>query len=414
MFLDINSILVRCGNDEVFADLLDRFWDLPAQAHHLLSYAIIEKGEPWIGAFQKAAFRRNGQLPSVYKLYSHVSTEIDDPTAREWIDHEPAELGWKVLAKRHGNDLIPELIGALPDSFSNLNVIPPLRAIATLDDLPDSVADEIWRRVNGTITPIAIEDIIRALARVRLKGIPSLVGFLRRDIRSLPNLAFNRFLLEYYRWERDTGLRIRVNDVSGERSFGEWIRLARWKVDESDPLVGHYLVNAALPVSDDVLDAWAAVDSSLLKFVRISAPLDRYHSGAVSTLLASPDGITDLIKIFGSILSQFPENALLEVLQRACSTDAFHSLLVAVGASNEASYRRFHSALLARYLELGSIDVAASKALARILSVHSTVVLQELLNECRDTTLGLWLIRDLEDTCRVRLVYETGDWQRLT
>lgn len=410
LFIELNRILVSCADDAVFANLLSHFWDIPGDAHHALSYAIVERGDPWVGAFQKVAFAGDHPLPKVYKLYEHVSNDVDDETARAWIEKGPEVLGWRVLVKRHGNGVLTEMIKALPDSFSNLNTIPPLRAMADLEDPPEYLVDEIWKRVCGTISPIAVEDIIRALMRVRLKGILSLIAFQQSNIRALPNLSFNRFLLEYYKWERDTGLSAQINDDRGIRDFGEWIRLARWSTDQSDRLVGHYLVSAALPVSDDVLDAWAAGDRSLRKFVRISAPLGRYHAAAVSTLLASPDGFDDILYIFGTALSQFPQQALLELLNKALSEQQLHALLSAVEASNEPANRRFHACLLSRYFAQPPIDVHTSQKLAGVLRVHPLSVIREMLDEQRHSPAGLWLLRDIEKATGIRMVDENGDW----
>lgn len=409
-FVDVNRILVSCGDDSVFDALLERFWDLADPVRRLLSYAVVDKGEPWISAFQKVAFGGSRPLPDVCKLYEVVSDQIDDATARAWVENGPEVLGWRVLARRHGGRMVPELLAALPNSFSELHTIPPLRAMAELVDPPVEVADEIWSRVKGTISPIAMEDIIRALARVRLKGIPTLIAFQRENVARLPNTSFNRFLIEYYKWERETGLSVRVSDATGTRDFGEWIRLARWPADRDDRLATHYLVDTRLPVSDDVLDNWAAGDDSLRRFVKMSGPLGRYHAGAVAALLKSGDGLRDLLAIFGTSLDLFPQAVLEEVLANARTQEDFFSLLSAVASSNEPANRRFHSALIARYLDEFPLDAHASQRLANVLSVHSSAVLRELLGGGASTAAGLWLIRDVELVSRIRLVDEAGAW----
>jgi hypothetical protein len=409
-FVDVNRILVGCGDASVFAQLLDGFWSLADNVRHFLSYAVVERGEPWVSAFQKVAFAADQALPDVYQLYETVSGNIDDETARSWIANGPETLGWRVLVRRHGNNILPELLAALPSSFSGLNVIPALRAISELADPPDDLTDEIWKRTTGTLTPIATEDIIRALACVRRTGIPSLIAFQRQNVHWLPNLGFNRFLLEYYKWERATGMSVRVKDATGTRDFGEWIRLVRWPKDSSDRLAEHYLLNAELPVSDDVLSGWASGERSLRRFVRISGPLRRYHAGAVLALLQSEDGLPDLLKIFSTALDLFPEEVLLQVLAKAKSIQEFHSVLSAVAASNSAANRRFHAALVARLLHEPNIDSHGSRQLARVLAVHSRSALRSILGDGPHEEVKLWLIRDVEEIARVRLVNEAGQW----
>lgn len=408
-WIHLNRVLAQCGDDGVFESLLNRFEGMSIATQETICYAVVERGEPWISEFQRRAFAV-GAAGHHHRLLEQVSSLIDDTTARAWIEKEPAVLGWQVLIKRHGNAIVPELIAHLPESFSDLHHIPPLRAMASLDNPPDGLVDEIWKRVRGTMMPAAMDDVIKALARVRLKGIPTLIALQRGNLNFLPNIGFNRFLMLHARWEAETGFRVRASDGVVDRPFSEWIRLARWEKDRDDPLVGHFLHRSGLPVSDDVLDAWAAGEPTLGKFVAISGPLDRYHEGAVSMLLTRATGLTEVLKLFGGVLARFPESALLALLANATTPDGYRELLNAVSASNDSIYREFHAALIHSFLKQSSLDTHASHSLASILRVHSASVLRELLSGAIDTPNGLWLVRDVEVFIGIILVNEDGHW----
>jgi len=408
-WIDLNRVLVQCGDDSIFESLLERFEAMPAKAQEVLGYGIVERGEPWIARFQERAFA-NGYSRQHHKLGEQVSALINDETARRWVQQEPTVLGWRVLIKRHGSAMIPELLARLPQSFSDLHLIPELRALASIHDAPEVVVDEIWKRVRGTMQPMAMEDVLKALSRCRVKGIPSIVGQLHRTPFFLPTYHFNRFLGLLTRWETETGLTMQVSQNGKQRPFSEWIRLARWSSDRDDELVKHGLLGVNLPVSDDVLDAWVRGDTSLERFVQIAGPLNRYHAGVVSALLAQSAGFEKVLSLFKGVLGKFPEGTLLLLLQKAVSDDDYYRLLGAVETSNEPSHRRFHKALIDRFLQSSSIKTHHARTLANVLRIHPPSVIRELLNDAIKSDSGLWLARDVELATGTILLDERGEW----
>ncbi|WP_437832446.1 hypothetical protein [Sorangium sp. So ce1153] len=410
-WMELNNILVQCGDDAVFEGLLRGFDTLSAKAQQTLGYAIVERGEPWISKFQRRAFAA-GTWGHSYRLYDHVSSLIDDDTARRWIAEGPVVLGWQVLIKRYGNAVVPEILSRLPQSFSGLHNIPELRALASLDDAPEEIVDELWNRLHGTVMESVLEDMLGALARVRLKGIPSMIARLRFEPFFLPPLSFSRFLVLLAEWEVRMGFVVRASDGLTDRRFSEWIRLVRWEKERNQPLVGHRLHQAALPISDDVLDDWAAGAESLKKFVYLSRPLDRYHAKAVDFLMTQPSGGKEVLVLFGDVLNKFPEAALLRLFEKIKEegSEGYHRLLRAVAASNEPSHREFHAALVRYFLDQPLLDMHASYVLANVLRVHSTIVLRALLRDAVDVAAGLWLLRDVEQTAGTLLIDEEGQW----
>jgi hypothetical protein len=379
----------------------------------MLSYAIVERGEPWISKFQRLAFASEYKR-QYHRLCARVPSFIDDETARCWIDRGPTPLGWEVLVKRHGNAIVPELLARLPESFSDLHWIPELGALALLDNAPDEIVDELWKRVGGNMSEGIWEALCHALVPVRLKGMPSMIGFLHKNPFLLPSISFSCFIVLLAQWEAKMGFHVRFSDGSNVCRFSEWIRRLRWEKERNDPCVGHRHGDGqiALPVSDDVLEAWADGEVSFAKFVHLSGPLDRYHAKLVDFLLAQPSGGMDVLKLFRNVLARFPETALLRLLAQmtAAGTEGFRSLLRGVAASNEPANRKFHAALIHHFLADLTLDIHASLTLASVLREHPVDVLRELLGDAIGVANGLWLIRDIELACGLLLVDEDGHW----
>ncbi len=124
----INQYLVNCAEDEDFEKIITNYNNLSERAQKLIEYAIVDRGEPWIGKLQKIVLSK-----PLSKNHHHIrdvlSLEINDDTARQWIEKGYVKEGWRVLVSRHQNAIIPELIENLPKTFSNQHYIPTLSAM---------------------------------------------------------------------------------------------------------------------------------------------------------------------------------------------------------------------------------------------------------------------------------------------
>jgi hypothetical protein len=157
--MNLNHVLASCGDDGVFEYLLYCFSSMKTMAQETLGFAIVALGGPWVARFQEVAFRSTGATHH-HQLAKAVALEIDDATARCWIANGFSEPGWRVLIARHGGAIVPEMVASLPESFEGLDYIPTLAAMRYLVNPPESLRDEIWRRVRGTMRPRTTEDAI--------------------------------------------------------------------------------------------------------------------------------------------------------------------------------------------------------------------------------------------------------------
>jgi hypothetical protein len=409
-WLNLNEVLTRCGDDLVWARLLERFDGLPPSAQETLGFAIVERGDPWLGRFQKKAFA-SGAIATHHQLAEAVSLEIDDGTARSWIAHELAVLGWRVLISRYQNQIVPELVAALPDSFNELHSIPALKAMSYLAHPPDSLADEIWRRVRGTMTPMAMEDVLFALGPIRTRGVPLVVANLVRNPSFLPSYHFVRFVAIFSKWQVDTGVTIQVTVGEKQLSFLEWIVVRRIALDRDDELF-----RSQLP---PVRDAFAPIFLAHFKedpatYARLLADggrLDRYHPGLVEYLLATPGQAARIPELFSTAFETFPEGVLETVLD-APGVD-FRKVTRALGASTTPAHAHVH-ATVARRLLAREFDIWAHRDVAQMLRVHPRAsllrILREVIGERASDDTRLWLVREVEAASGNLLINEQAEW----
>lgn len=407
-WFDINGVVVACGDDGVFARLLERFDGMSPPAQERLGFAVVKRGDPWLGRFQERAFAV-GSSQHHHQLAAAVSLGIDDDTARAWIRRGPSVLGWRVLVERHQNAAVPELVAALPNSFENVHSIPALKAIRFLAEPPDTLADEVWSRVRGTMTPMAMEDVLYALAPIRARGVPSVVGQLARNPFFLPGYHLARFLELLRKWQAETGLTFRVKEGAGDLGFVEWLLMRRLPSVGAEAGFSSRLRPVQAMVVPILLAHFEDDPETCMTLIAEAGAVGRFHSALVEHLLAHPGRAALIPTLFATCMDTFPEQVLLRVLD-APGID-FRGLLGAIAASSTPTHMSLHVAIARRALENG-LDLWAYRDVAQALRVHPRAELGPVLQEATAEGVenGLWLIREVETACGELLVNERGEW----
>lgn len=212
-WIELNRVLVGCGDDDVFDLLLSRFPSMRPRAQELLGFAAVERGSPWVARYQRVALATGA--PHHHKLAEEFSLEIDDETARAWINAGHDEAGWRVLIARHGEGILPEMIRQLPSSFAGIHHIPALAHMRWLPNAPVTLIDEVWRRLGNPMQPKAMQDVLNAIARVYPVGIPHIVRFIAEQPNALPGYHLRQALLLYRDWQKRSGVVLGVKTTDG-------------------------------------------------------------------------------------------------------------------------------------------------------------------------------------------------------
>ena len=405
---NLNRVLVACGDDVTFERLLLRFSSMSNKAQELLGFAIVDRGDPWIARFQKIAFA-SGFATHHHRLAEPVSPEIDDATARHWVANGPSELGWRVLIVRHGASILPEIIAKLPASFSDQHYLPALSAMRFLTDAPHSLIDEILRRMRGQMQPRATEDAINALARVRLTGVPSIVGLILDQPRLLPAYHLARALRLIKEWGKETHLKLKVRSGYGETSFEEWILLTRLPQDKNDAMF-----RRALSIYSDlavriILQYFRDDEKAISEILEQMEPLIGYHQELFDFLIARPKLSFLVLKIFSGSFDTFPEAALCRAVD--APGIEFAAFLRALATSSSPAHVKLHKTLVIKLLAL-QLDLFSYREMAKILRVHPTAELLELLKDAISEMEAnqMWLVRAVETERGELLVNEMGQW----
>jgi hypothetical protein len=405
----LNKALVACCDDSVVSRLLERFPNMPPAAQETLAYAIVDIGEPWIARFQERAFCA-GDANHHYRLKEVISLDISDETARSWISRGITETGWRVLIARHGNRMILEMIALLPTSFDGIATIPVLDAMRFLIDPPASLADEIWKRVRGTMRPKAMHEVIAALARFDPRSILHILGGVSGQLLAFPTYHLNQFLNILREWEAKFHFHFMARTERGDLSLSEWLLTQRLSRDGND-----YMFRRALAAQPNLVirlmvdNYWG--DDSVSKQILTQLVDTRisYQSALYERLIGSEVLASLIPKLFARSFDTVPDAAL----QRALDAPGvnFNELVRSMAASSSVTHIAVHRMIVRRVLAT-TVDLFVYRELAKMLRVHARESVLEILKNAIPEMTGdaLWLVREIETARGELLVNEQGTW----
>jgi hypothetical protein len=412
-WIDLNRVLVSCGDDALFENLLSRFAAMTDHAQGLLGYAVVERGQPWIAAFQRIAFAKPAGRQH-HKLAEMVSPEIDDETARAWIDAGHYEEGWRVLIARHGEEVLPELLADLPPSFADLHHIPSLAVMRFLDRAPASLPGELLRRLGSPMQPKAMQDVLNAMAKAYPTGVPAIVQFVSQQPDAIPSYHVAQAVRLYETWREQFGGQLFVRPPNGELlPFPRWIAShcahSRWEghftpqmLSLSPDLAVDILLNH---LRDDVEKAAEVLEALALKGVK------SYDADLLDYMLAVPRLAKLIPNLFQSAFDTFPAAALHRCLASPDVDQNF--LMFRLSATSNPLHRSVHAELIHRVLA-GPIDLHQARYIAHMLRGHTDEDANSLLRNAGG--LGgdswLWLVREVEVARGQRLINEQGEFRR--
>jgi nucleoside phosphorylase len=405
-FLEVRDVFVGCGDDPVFERLLERFPTLPGHAQTLLGYTITARGEPWLGRFQKTAVEKCPHSDH-HELLSQPSQDIDEATARRWIEAGFAHLGWRVLAVRNVPNIARELVDALPSSFDGLHDVAPLYAMRYLEKAPPDLVDEIWSRLSGNIQPKLMDQVLSALAAIRPVGVPSMAGRLAENPTFLPTFHLLRYLHHLQKWEAETSLQLRVSTEGRTMGLLEWLLADRLKSDREDTFLRLHLKAFSGRIMPVLLEWFDTGDEHAFSLIKTAGSVSVFHEGVVSRLLSTGEAAL-IAKLFTDCLDTFPEEVLMRLVE---ANPDDRELVRGIAERPSPAHARVHVALAKRVLNK-PLDVWALRDLARIFSIHPKASRRELVDAASAQAPDrIWFIREIENATKQLLLTEVGAWR---
>lgn len=419
-FFDLNKVIVKCGNDKIFENLFEQFEKFPSHVQELLIYAFIERDPSWIIRLQEKCFKEKTFIQH-HKLFEFILPEVSDANLRTWIQSKDTKIqihGWRTLAKKYQNEILAELIKHLPESFDNLHSVPALKAMQQLAEPPESLLQELWKRLKGSIQPMLMEDFIRVLANIHPTGLVTIANELSYNPLFLPSYHLSRFIEFFKEWEKKTGMKMMVKDSECDLSLIDQLLLINIRAAKGPDFLDCLISEVENDIVFDEIVLLLESDNTNIKTVLNRVRLKKYHKGLFNYLLNLPDdeGILYILNQYNSVLFTFPEASLLQLLQKIIDSDKkseyLDKLIHIVSHQPMIHHRKFHEKLLDNIIKLVEISYHQHKSISSILSIYPPIEIRKIAKKFYEEKESqmLLVIRMIEGIIRRLLIDESGKW----
>lgn len=409
--LHLNKVLVACGDNSTFQYLLERFCTMCPQAQEVLCFAVSDVGDPWISKFQKVAFasRKKTRLSPFHKLSAVLGRDIDDDTARQWIADGYDEEGWRVLIAHHGNLMVPELIAALPASFSDQHYISALANMRHLQDAPPEIIPEIMSRVRGNMMPMATEHVLEALATVRPQGMIVIVDWMARHAHSMPVYPVRRSLALYEVWKKSTSQDILVATAQGVMPYPRWIVTNSAAAVWENYFTAEMLASQPELAIDFVINRLDEDDARAEDVLKHVKGVRSYNAKLFQRMIGTPKLAALIVGVFAECLDSFPAPALLQLM--SSEHVDYEMLIFRLSATSNIMHRPVHAELIKREVSRDT-NLHHCRYLGNMLRSYNRYQAVQLLKETTSPTedRSIWLVREVETARKQRLLDECQQW----
>ena len=408
-FLDLNRVLVSCNDDNIFQILFKSFPTLSPRAQEYLEFAVVERGDPWLSAFQRIVFSLPEEQRKHHELANTVSLEIDDNTARNWIESGHAEIGWRILIERHRQDILPELVQQLPASFDGHLDIPALAYMRYFKSIPYSLITDLWARLSGTIQPKVIQDLLFAVDRAGEHGIVSIVNEILKAGAALPAFHRRQALTLYREWQTTSGRTVWIKFPGIDAvPFDQLIAIPSAISPWDDRLSPQMLAMVPEIATRFVIDYFEQ-DKTKVEAVLNVLTLKSYNAEILDRMLTEPSLAALVPKVFSNAFDAFPAEAIQHCLDNPHIDQEM--LLFRLSFSSNPMHRPLHASLISRVLKTLQ-KFHHFRYVANMLRSHTTYEVKRLFSE--QDGIGsdnwIWLLREIEIARSERLIDEEGTW----
>jgi hypothetical protein len=305
--------------------------------------------------------------------------------------------------------MVPEMVAILPNTFDGLHDCPVLSAMQFLPDAPESLINEIMKRIQGTMQPKAMQDAINALARVKQGGLLSIAALVAANPGMLPAYHLAQFLGLLKIWEQDNNQTLMARSNLGETSFAEWILVLRLPQDKNDSKIRQVISRDRDLAVRIILHQLPHDEGAIKAIVEQMEPMDGYHEELFEILLANQNLSFLIPKLFAEAFDTFPEKALI----RALDTPGvqFGELLRCMSTSSSPVHYTVHKTIVTSVLAQ-PMDISRYKDVAKILRIYQREPVLGLLKSTLPemTANAMWLVREIEVERRELLIDEEGKW----
>lgn len=217
---NLMDIIEKCGNDTLIEQIVSDYFELDERKQEYFIFLLEKVNFRFLLPMKNKLFDSALRTHEKSKLFSILVNEFSDVELELWINSENekySDLGWSAIAKRKGMEVLERIIDSLPASYAGLHMIPPLRALHKIDNLPSSLEDVLMSKLGSPMQPMATQDFIIAMSNIKPHGILRVMNMIRQSPHMMGAFHFEIFLKEYSKWSQIN--KIEIMGEADNRNF---------------------------------------------------------------------------------------------------------------------------------------------------------------------------------------------------
>lgn len=411
---NIMDVIEKCGNNTLIEKIVSDYFELDERKQEYLFF-LLEKVHfsfllPMKNKLLDSALRTHEKS----KLFSILVNEFSDIELELWINSENekySDLGWSAIAKRKGIEVLERIINSLPASYAGLHMIPPLRALHKIDNLPSLLEDVLMSKLGSPMQPMATQDFIIAMSNIKPHGILRIMNMIRQSPYMLGAFHFEIFLKELSKWSQINKIEIMGKADNRNFKFIDCIFYLNLKYN-NDELV--YWTELALKNSSDpqVLSVIEGkITSKLYLDNHFSGFKPKVFSESICNVVTKHYGINCVYNLYKEMLDKLPSHLIeaLFTLYSESNRNEFNSFLYRI-----SNFPRKES--VSYYKKIIDISIQAEKIThenaSYYLEILSPLDRTEIVNiiQCYNADIPDMVnsfIRTLEERIGIQIVEES-------
>lgn len=346
---DINNILTSCGDQQFFEKISQSFYELSDKAQELILYALEKVEKQWISALQNNLLSRKITQHTKKRIFTAIYQLLNEKTLREWAESSDiniSDLGWNALARIHGLEILDELIENLPINFANIHHIPVLRAMATIENLPNHLESILTSRLGSPMMPMATQDYIITMGNIQPYGILNILNLIKRQPFIFGHYHFKIFAESFTKWSKENAIKLIVSDNGNTFNIIEYyllLQLQKNQTTEWFDLIIEYAENDILFLKIANIIRYHTNSSTDLHNLSIK----KYNKSIFDAIKSKFDAIT-IFNVHENCLDTLPTENLYEltidILQN--HQEAINEFLYRLSSKPNRKYIKTYSEIL--------------------------------------------------------------------
>ena len=277
-----------------------------------------------------------------------------------------------------------------------------------LKEAPESIINEIFSRFESPMEPMAFEDALVAISRVKATGFASIANFFMRN-PNIPAYHVRKIIKLYEEWKDKYKIDLEIKTLHSSIPFKDYLLISCFQNNPNDPFLPETIAESSDYSIHIVLNIYKEDDIKAKNILDKIKPLTEYNDQLFERMINSRILAPLITKVFAKALNLFPLKSINKMEQSP--EIKFEDLLYSFSKTSSTEHKPIHIKFLNKVIA-SELNIWHYRYVANMLKTYSYYELLDILNTIYNTQDDkvLLFIRELEIIRGEHLINENGEF----